>query len=166
MAKDKFPQWLNLTSVTESAAATFTQSETTMPITIDRQVMVIEKIQYEITGGLFASLDADNTNVVQAQITEDSQTAMISLNNNNVVDKVRINESIVFAESTETGGAGLSTQRVILHDFGKGFLYAGAKMFVGVDQFSGAPTVMTANIRILWRIVTVTEAELLGLVRQ
>lgn len=170
MAADKFPQWLNLTSVTESAAAVFTQSQTAMPVRISAlEVMEILAVEYEITGGLFASLDADVTNVVQAQITEDSQSAMIALNNSNVIDKVRLIENIIFSESTETGGAGFSTIRTILHNFapnGKGFLYAGQSMFVGVDQFSGNPTVMTANIRILYRLVKVTANELIGLVRQ
>ena len=170
MATDKFPQWLNLTSVTESASAVYTQSETQMPVRIGAlEVMEILAIEFEITGGLFVSIDQDLTNVLQAQITRNSQTAMIALNDSDIVDKVRYVESLMYAESTETGGAGFSSERVTLHDFGlggKGFLFAGQQMFVGVDQFSGTPTVSTCNARILYRLVKVTANELVGLVRQ
>lgn len=170
MAVDKFPQWLNLTSAVQTSATGFIESETAMPVRIQAlEVMEILAIEYEFSGGSMQSVDAEFSNALIANIYENSRTANIALNDSRCVDKAIIVLSMVTPESTETGAAGYAYENIILHDFakgGKGFLYAGQSMFVGVDQDALAVSLLTVAARVLYRLVKVTANELIGLVRQ
>jgi len=170
MGIDVYPQWLNLTSVTEAVAGTLKQSETKMPIRIENlQVMEILKIQFEITGGSISGIDADHFAGINGQITETSETTLLALNDRNLIQNFRKLMVMQFAESTETGGGAFTIDYVFEFDYdvgGKGFLYAGVSMFLAVKQDSSAPGVASLNARLLYKLVKVSANELIGLVRQ
>ena len=174
MGKDIYPQWLNLTELTINST-TIVVSETNTPKMNDNQVMEILKVQYEANMPILSSVGAvsgDETNELLLAIVKGSNpgtTTMLRLNNEKIIDYLRIKEETQYAEATETGGAGIVTQNIIIHDLtdggGKGFLVATEKIYI---QGLGANATMVEKqrVRILYRIVSVSSAELLAMARQ
>lgn len=171
IAIDKYPQWLNLTGIAANGE-TYAESETTLPIRIsDRQVMEVLAVEFDHQQDPFASpatTDPDTQQKHSLQITTRSKTVILGINEPDLIDKSIVNQESQYSEVTEAGGAGMSSENVVLHDFagsGKGFLVASQSLFLGIDTTTAANS-RTSDARILYRLVKVTAEELIGLVQQ
>jgi len=169
MPIDTYPQWLNMTPVSEAAAGTFIEQQTVMPVRIDnRQVLEILGVETEISGGSQSAVDADTEVEIVIQLTKRTQTARVALQD---PDIVHLRSQLVaqqYAEATETGGGPYSYSKTRYTDYasgGKGFLVAAQSLFLGVVG-SATIAVVTARCRFLYRLVKVSAEELIGLVQQ
>lgn len=174
MAKDIFPQWLNLTFVTLNST-TIVVAETNTPKMGENQVLEILKVQYDIDMPSLSSAAAvsnDEDNELLIAITQGSNPGtdtLVRLNEQRCIDFFHKKESSQFAEATETGGGPFVSKFVYIHDFtdgsGKGFLVASEKIYMQA-QGSNATMIDIQRARILHRIVTVSASELISLSRQ
>lgn len=174
MAKDIFPQWLNLTLVTLNGT-TIVVSETNTPKMGENQVLEILKVQYDITMPVLASLGAtsgDESNELLISLTIGSNpgiVGLIRLNEQRCLDFFHYKEETQYAEAGETGGGPMSALLTWIQDFtdgtGKGFLVATERIFMQ-GQGSNANMSQIQRARILHRVVTVSASELISLSRQ
>lgn len=166
----KNPQWLNLSAATTGGTDVYGEAETQTPNRVGpaNTVMEILKIQYQLPAPV-AGEDADKRYQRFAHVARSSQSAVLDLNARECVDRVQTIGVQAFAEATETGGAGWHEENVITHDLsdgnGNGVLYGGSSIFLGFDtgDWNAASTLYA---RILYRMVKVTAAELLGIVQE
>lgn len=171
---DVYPQWLNLTRASEVVAGDFIQSETALPVRIsDRQVMEIMATEWDVTIP-FPPPDAVQSSrhrFASCQMSRRTQSGEMVLNDPDCIDKTKPSLDAIFAEASESGGAGGAYNGIILHDHasnGKGFLYAGTAIFLGLDTsgITGDTTLVALSGRVKYRLVKVTAEELIGLVQQ
>lgn len=168
---DVYPQWLNLTRAAEATAGTFVETETQMPVQLQhREVIEVLAVQWRLNGGGVGAsgLAADLNAALQGQITKVTKASMANLPDSTVVDSIQIQAQFAYAEATETGAVQQTEHRVVLHNFanaGHGFLVASQSLFCAA-QGSATLAKVQVGARILYRIVTVSAEELLGLVRE
>ncbi len=168
--KDQFPQWLNLNTVVEASAGTQVEVETIVPVRIsDRQVMEVLLVHWDASAGNFTTIDADRAVSTRFTITKRTKgTATTVLDDPDVIDAVIIAKELQFAEATETGGGMSQIENTIIHDFsssGHGFLVAAQSIFMSV-RGDAAVAAARSRARILYKLVTVSAEELIGLVSQ
>lgn len=168
MAVDIYPQWVNLTATTFNGV-TYQETETALPnFLASTEVLEVLMAEYEYQMAVLASAAAtsgDESHIGQVHISARTQAAILALSDPACIDKVRPNSETQYGEATETGGAGLHRETVVLHDFaqgGKGFLVAASSLFLGcigsTAQFTGI-----VRARLLVRVVKVTAQELIGM---
>jgi len=168
VARDVYPQWLTLTQVVESAANTFTEAITQMPVRLSaRQVVEILGIELQRVGGLINAIDSDLDAFSKIQLSKKSGN--VALNSSDLLALHETRITIAAMESTETGAGLTMSQSTVFLDFasgGKGFLFAGQQVHLGVVSGAAAMSVITGRGRILYRIVTVSAEELIGILAQ
>lgn len=166
--QDIFPQWLNLTPITESAANTYTQSETKVNPPSGQHVMEILAVETEQAKPDVAA-GATGSRATRMQITTRTKSALTTLEDPDVIWKQVRRTETVYAEATETGGGPTALPlEVDLRDYstsGKGFLVASQSIFLA-GHGSGQGAVGVYRGRILHKWVKVTSAELVQLTRQ
>lgn len=170
MAKhERHPQWLNLTSVVESAINTFTESETKIPARIGaRQVIEVLAIEFEFAQPVELSPQVIGETNHSIQMTTRTKDAPIRINDKDLISKWKPSTSVDYAEATETGGAAVSQEQTKHFDYAAGaggFLVGSTSIFLGI-QSNGESAVVTGYARMLYKLVTVSAEELLGLVSQ
>ncbi len=157
-----------MTPAVETSINTFIETETQMPVRIsDRQVIEVLGVETHVNSVL-GSGDLDEQFGVELAITKTTQTAVQVLSNSNMVHRRFAGGFMEFAEATETGGGpGMIelTQFVDYAKSGKGFLVAANALFLGIIGVAQNNT-RRVDARILYRIVTVSAEELIGLVSQ
>lgn len=170
MASDEFPQWLNISTASNATTNNFGQTETKTPVTIgSKLIMEILAIEHQHTSWDVVS-DADVTASFTCQLTSATLAAQIALNDSRVI-AMGFDEQLILEafEGTETGGAGAALQPNTRMDKyaegGKGFLYAGTSIFANINTVA-SNNIRSYRARILYRMVKVTDTELLGLVAQ
>jgi len=169
VGRDRYPQWLNLADAVEDTAGTFKEVETRSVVDLSAgQVMEILKIQNEWKARTMGQ-QANAEFTRSAQISTKTQTAIQTLAQPEIIDKFSDGSNISYAEATETGAAGNDENQIEIHDFssgdGHGFLTATKSFFLGV-QGKATFSVMRSSCRILYRLVKVSSAELIGLVQE
>lgn len=153
---DQKPQMLRM-QVVGSAANTFTEASFPTPnLTEAGYVMEILRIYFELEG----TLDMIADDRISYGIWENSRAALPHLNDAGVVAKVKIHSTLL------TEGAS-TTYETNQQDFtdgnGNGLLYGRKEIFIGVEGISQTNAI-TVNAAILYRLVKVTPAELVGLI--
>jgi len=168
---DNYPQWFNMSSVTANGS-TFATQETVTPVRRQESfVMEILAVQWRVPWRNIDSVGAtspDTERSIQAMITTTQQTAIISIANATVIDREDKQLETQFAEATETGGAGVAAPTITLNDFatsGRGFLSAANVMHLAVDS-NDSSYADNIDARILYRLVRVSSAELIGIIEQ
>lgn len=165
---DQYPQWLQLPNVIETAAGTFTQSVATQSpvIPASNVVMEILAVEWNLDHSGVQALSADQQANLEAQITSSSQIGMITFNDPALIDRAKDELAVIRNDAT---GVSVSVMDAIkLHDFGSsghGFLTAARQFFIA-NLSSTNLSPLQASARILYRLVKVTEAELLGLIQE
>lgn len=168
MAVDKYPQWLNIGSLAESAANTYTEVEVQAPARLSAfEVLEILGVEFRMNpGGTVA--DADEDAVLIFQVTETTQTGNVNMNNPDLISQVKQQLRQEAFEATETGGAGWAIDQTMYVDYaagGNGFLSAAQSLFLGI-QGTGHAAISSCSARLLYKIVKVSANELIGLVSQ
>lgn len=171
IAKDEYPQWLNLSPVT-AAGVNFAQSETKVPSRVgESHAIEILACQYgrnKKTTGIGGTGQSDAEHRLQMQITTKGQTAIVALTDPTVVDVSDTSKETIAFDVAETGGGAVSEDNITLHNFavaGKGFLVATNSFFFGIDSRNPS-TNEGQYARILYRFVKVSAEELLAMVAQ
>lgn len=159
---DEYPQLLHLNPTPQATINTYAEVVTNTPVVIGAEthwVMEILKVYMSIV----TAFDAHNANMV-AHLSSRLKTAIITFND----------PDCIAAYCITAGGAVLagseSTQRVLEIDMqganGKGFLFAGKQLHLGISS-SGLTTLKpTVACMILYRLVEVKAEELIGLATQ
>lgn len=165
---DQYPQWLQLPRITESAAGTFAEGVQTQSPVIPQsnKVMEILGVQFEMDSSGVQAVSADLQADMMYQITSSSQSEIISFEDPALIDKVK--QELAIIRNDATGVGMVSEQSSIWHNFataGHGPLTAARKFFLGV-RGNSALAAIGFDARILYRLVQVTEAELLGLIQE
>lgn len=169
---DTYPQWFNLNRAKEPAVETLNEVETAMPVRIgERQVMEILGVMWNVVGGPPASV-GDLVHLIEAQLTKRSigtVTGFDLVPRNNIIDWV--GWYTVFSLTT-SGQAAVQREMTVWHDFaagGRGPLLASQSIFLQVhtvEDLSPGSEVAAASVRILYKLVTVSAEELIGLVQE
>lgn len=165
---DKYPQWLQLPRVVEEAAGTFFEGVQTQSPVIPSSNVVMEilGILWEVDTSGLQAVSADLQADLNYQITTSSQTAVISVSDPACVNRVKLEFAAI--RNDATGVAMQMEDTVIWHDWassGHGPLTAARKFFLGI-RGNSAISAISFEARMLYRLVKVTEAELLGLIQE
>lgn len=170
MVRDINPQFMN-GKVIESAANTFTQAEISLPVVHDLgngKALVVEllKVFYELS----SVEPIDNTSVtLSAQITKDSQAAMILLENASCIFRVIKNLYLFDTGATDATVTVQRTSGMHIHDYtdgnGNGYLLGKTKIFLGIKgtAFVGANVF---RVKLLYRMKQVSAQELIGIIQE
>lgn len=168
--KDQFPQEIVFPLVQEATAGTYVESAAVRtPVQLENH-LVMELLWTRWTVGLASILtEADMDVKINAQITSESQTAIVGFSDAAVIDRVADEIFFHTFESTETGAGATSRDAQKRHNLadeeGVGMIYAGTELFLGLD---GTPSmgVLTATARLAYRLARVNATELLGYIAQ
>lgn len=157
-----------MTKTVESAANTYTETETKTPVR-DNLIMEVLAVEFEINTLLTNSLQGNHTGAI-LQIGQKASTDSDTINNRDKVSSWRPGMENIAMEATETGTGGASQPLVEYRDYGsagggKGFLIASPSLFLGIKG-SVQIAARTATCRILYRLVKVSTEELIGLLRE
>lgn len=167
---DRYPQWMNLPSLVETTGGTFRQDAgTNTPVVRQSsKVMEILGVQWEIDFSGLQGIAADLQGQVIGEISTRVQTGIVGIENRDTIDGQKIEFSFAFPEATESGCAAIGLNQSFWHGFsqgGHGFLTAAPTFFLGVLGFTGASQ-SRVRTRILYRLVQVSAAELIGLLTE
>lgn len=163
---DIYPQWLNLTKTVESATNTYTETETASAVR-GNLVMEIMAIELEINTLLSNTLASAHSGAI-LQVNKKASTDSRTINDNAVLRSWRPGHEQVAMEATETGAAGSSQPLVSYQEYApgrKGFLMASPTLRLGIKGTLQIAA-RTATGRILYRLVKVSDSELLGLLSE
>lgn len=156
---DKKPQLFHMNpSGQQSAVNTYAEAGTNTPVAISPDhsyVMEILKIKFVFDG----SLDT-NLATVQVQLTKRSQSGLIYPNNPDLIASVRRSLTLTTSGASELK----ESDEIDLTDSGgNGYLFAGRELFLGVNTDNQTTAKMNAYCMVLYRLIPVTAAELVGI---
>ncbi len=173
---DIHPQWFIFDPVTETSSGAYTEGAAERTPTHPHQNLIMEliKVHWRLSGtpaiASPAAVSTDEQIQVAAQITDRTQTTIVALNNPNLVAMIHEEIAQIYAEVTESGGAGFSVtldRETSLNDEdGHGVLSAAPEMFLAVDGNAAGSGTIGVTARLMHRIVRVSQTELLGLLAQ
>lgn len=169
LAADRHPQYVSF-EVIESAPNTYTQVQIPLPLGLvggaqKNMALEVTSVWWDNTR---PDVIAGNNTRMEAHISTQSRTAVGSLNNPDVIDK--LSTTIISPAAPLLGVVDFEpNNRPTGHDLttGDGFgpLVAAQLLFVGVQGENNINT-KTARGRMYYRLRTVSTAELLGLAAQ
>lgn len=132
-------------SVSESAASTFTQVEIDTNLNVERGVMMeIHSVELQLaTINLFDEVPAAGQELLQIQVTRDSKTGIVNLNDSDVI---ALHSPEIFrsgAIGTDAGPLYVFTNRIQVIHFPLAIPYVKPSIFVGIlgTDSGGAHTV-------------------------
>lgn len=170
MGKDIYPQFMRMPRVTEAVAGTFIQSPSIpTPVQLeDNIVMELLWVDLELDGG-GAQANADDVSFeLEAQITHQTQAALLGYDNGALIAKFKETIQLIWAEATETGGQSIvykgTFREELANKDGRGVLFAGKQLFLGVRGSSGVAALAT-SCRIAYRLVKLPQTEAIGLIQ-
>lgn len=134
--------------VTESAAATFTQSNIDTQLSVERGVIwMIHFIEFDFeTAGLLGEVAAGTVEDVECQITRESKTGMILSDNADIIQRRKIILSRSAAIGTDAGPLSFITPTVLRVDYPIPLPYASQSIFMGVLGTAATPHTIAARI--------------------
>lgn len=167
-----YPQWLNLSPVTANSQ-TYVSAETQLNPPTQQHVLEVCKVETRIPQKLAAAAGAGSTGAdvdlkTQVQITRTLQTAMLPLENPDMVSLREVEAQVIAMEATETGAGFSQSEAVKIADYmagDKGFLVAAQSLFLAVDTVT-ATFVEVIGARILARWVKVSLEQLIEMTLQ
>lgn len=157
--RDIFPQILRGT-VTESSANTFTEVSVRTPVSrffgAGGKALVMEILKVVV---LFRPDTLAEDSVLEAQLTAESQTTIVGLQDSSLIARFHQSANLV------TSGA-VAWENVKIHDLqagGKGLLYGGDEVFFG-SRSSNQTAARVYDFQIIYRLVEVDAQELIGII--
>ena len=144
-------QYLNFLrfQVVESAASTFTQAEIDTNLSAERGVMMeIHSVELDLTTlNLFDEVPAAGQENLRIQVTRETKSSAISLNDSDVIAQFRPEIVRSAAIGTDAGPLYFFTDKVVRVQFAMPLPYVKPSIFVGI-QGSDAASAHTVNGRI------------------
>lgn len=143
-------------SVTESAAATFTENEYQTNLSLERgMIAAIHTLEIEILPSTLEVPAASSSETVSVQITREGKTALVNFNDSDALIKVVVQVARGAAIGTDAGP--VVTLLVNPHRFmyRPPILFAGESLFVGVQATNAAA--QTIRGRIGYSLISVPE---------
>lgn len=143
-------------SVTESAAATFTQNEYQTNLSLERGMLAaIYTFEIEIPPSSIETPAASGTETLSVQITRESKTALVNFNDSDVLIKVVAQASRGAAIGTDAGPVVMFLTNPQRFDYRPPILFAGESVFVGIQSTNAAA--QTIRGRIGYSLISVPE---------
>lgn len=169
MKKDKVQMrsdYLNFLrfQVVESAASTFTETEIDTNLSAERGVMMeIHSVEFDLTTlQLFDEVAAGGQENLRVQITRETKSALVSMNDADLIAQVRREIIRSAAIGTDAGPLYILTDKVLRIDFPLPIPYVKPSIFVGV-QGSDAASAHTVNGRIGYTLRDIEREDFLEL---
>lgn len=148
-------RFLRLT-LTESAAATYTEFSADTQLSIDRgMIWLINRIEYQIS---IANLDdaAQNTaESIQCHIARESQSTVLSLSDPDCIDRIRMTDDRYATIGTEAGPLNRWAIDPFTHTFNPPLPYAATTIYGGIISTCGSAA--TAIVRIGYTLIKVSD---------
>lgn len=145
-------------SLTESAAATYTENGFDTQLSIERGVIwLIHAVDYQVPPGLpLYAVPASDTDTIRAQITRESQTSIQTIVDSDVIDFYQISIGRSAAIGTDAGPLTILTQFPVQHVFPIPIPFAAQQIYFGmVASLAIAASIL---IRVHYTIRSVSDA--------
>lgn len=143
-------------SVTESGAATFTETTIDTQLSIERGVIwMISAVEFFQELSKHSEVGANGLETQNIQLTRESKTAIVELNDSDVIAKLQNGIYRSAAIGTDAGPLWLTWVMPVIQYFDPPLPYASQNMYLGFQ--TTAATVRSCYVRIRYTIRTVSD---------
>lgn len=172
--KDHYPQIFPLPTFTLQADGSFAESSATRtPVDVESalamEVLQVDFLHSQPILGTAATVLSDISAGIIMQVTNRSQSAIVFLNEPDLIATWRQQAEVVAMEATETGAgysrSPMSKEVVLGGNSGLGVLTAAPEIYLSGQADSDYTANFTGSARLHYRLVKLTAAEMFGMIQ-